>query len=90
MSDFGDFVARPFEGRKMIAHCHTPDLPLIRSAYRSGEDALILIGPEGDFSKEEVELAEAHGFTSISLGKSRLRTETAAFTACHTLHVLNQ
>lgn len=91
MSDFSDFVARPFEGRKMIAHCHTPeDLPLIRSVYRPGEDALILIGPEGDFSKEEVELAEAHGFIGVSLGKSRLRTETAAFTACHTLHVLNQ
>ena len=55
-----------------------------------GEDALVLIGPEGDFSPEEVEKAIAKGFTPVSLGKSRLRTETAALVACHTLNLSNQ
>jgi 16S rRNA (uracil1498-N3)-methyltransferase len=55
-----------------------------------GENALILIGPEGDFSPEEIKLAQENGFEPISLGESRLRTETAALVACHTIHVLNQ
>ena len=55
-----------------------------------GEDALVLIGPEGDFSEEEVKKAIANGFQPISLGKSRLRTETAALVACHTMNLLNQ
>ncbi len=55
-----------------------------------GEDALVMIGPEGDFSEEEVAKAIAAGFQPVSLGKSRLRTETAALVACHTLNLLNQ
>ena len=51
---------------------------------------MVLIGPEGDFSPEEIELALQQGFEPISLGESRLRTETAALVACHTIHVLNQ
>ena len=54
------------------------------------ETAIILIGPEGDFSPEEIKLAQENGFEPISLGESRLRTETAALVACHTIHVLNQ
>ena len=57
---------------------------------RPGENALVLIGPEGDFSPEEIALALKCGFEPISLGESRLRTETAALVACHTIHVLNQ
>lgn len=90
MTDFHSFISRPFKGCKMIAHCHQTSLPLIQSVYHPCEDALILIGPEGDFSEKEVALAEEHGFLSVSLGKSRLRTETAAFAACHTIHILNQ
>ncbi len=51
---------------------------------------LVMIGPEGDFSEEEVAKAIAAGFQPVSLGKSRLRTETAALVACHTLNLLNQ
>lgn len=54
------------------------------------EDALVLIGPEGDFSEEEVRKATENGFIPISLGKSRLRTETAALVACHILNLQNQ
>jgi hypothetical protein len=90
LTDFKQFVRQPFNGRKFIAHCEEGEKPLIKSIYRPGENVLILIGPEGDFSPEEIKSAEENGFEAISLGKSRLRTETAALTACHTIHVLNQ
>lgn len=90
MTDFKQFVRQPFNGRKFIAHCEESEKPLIKSIYHPGENVLILIGPEGDFSPEEIKSAEENGFEAISLGKSRLRTETAALTACHTIHVLNQ
>ena len=57
--------------------------------YKKGENALILIGPEGDFSEEEFESAINSGFRPISLGESRLRTETASLVATHTIHVIN-
>lgn len=90
MTDFRSFISRPFEGRKFIAHCEDGAKTLLKQTYCPGENALILIGPEGDFSPEEIELALANGFEPISLGESRLRTETAALAACHTIHVLNQ
>lgn len=90
MTDFKAFVKQPFEGRKFIAHCEENEKKLLKEIYHPGENALILIGPEGDFSPEEIELALQQGFEPISLGESRLRTETAALVACHTIHVLNQ
>lgn len=90
MIDFKTFVATPFNGRKFIAHCEEGEKPLLKNTYHPGENALILIGPEGDFSPEEIELARTNGFEAISLGESRLRTETAALAACHTIHILNQ
>lgn len=90
MTDFRAFINQPFEGRKFIAHCEEGDKILLKQTYQPGENVLILIGPEGDFSPEEIELALQQGFEPISLGESRLRTETAALVACHTIHVLNQ
>ena len=90
MTDFKTFVSQPFDGRKFIAHCEDGDKILLKHTYHPGENALVLIGPEGDFSPEEIELALQQGFEPISLGESRLRTETAALAACHTIHVLNQ
>ena len=90
MMDFRTFVTQPFDGRKFIAHCEEGDKKLLKQLYQPGENALVLIGPEGDFSPEEIELALKNGFLPISLGESRLRTETAALVACHTIHVLNQ
>lgn len=90
MTDFKTFVTQPFTGRKFIAHCEEGEKLLLKNVYHPGENVLILIGPEGDFSPEEIELARQQGFASISLGESRLRTETAALVACHTIHVLNQ
>lgn len=90
MTDFKEFVKRPFDGQKFIAHCEKGEKPLIKSIYHPGGNVLILIGPEGDFSPEEIRLAIEQGFEPISLGKSRLRTETAALTACHTIQIINQ
>lgn len=90
MTDFKSFVGQSFEGRKFIAHCEDGQKTLLKQTYKPGENALILIGPEGDFSPEEIALALKNGFEPISLGDSRLRTETAALVACHTIHVLNQ
>lgn len=90
MTDFNKFITQPFTGQKFIAHCYEGEKPLLRDIIRPGEDALVLIGPEGDFSEEEVKKAADNGFTPISLGKSRLRTETAALVACHILNLQNQ
>lgn len=90
MIPFSKLIKQNFTGRKFIAHCYEGDKALLKNTYRKGEDALILIGPEGDFSEREVAEAIKHGFEPISLGESRLRTETAALVACHTVHVLNQ
>ncbi|MBR6989249.1 MAG: 16S rRNA (uracil(1498)-N(3))-methyltransferase [Bacteroidaceae bacterium] len=89
MMDFKKFVAQDLKGQKFIAHCHSENLPELRKVIVPNEDVTVLIGPEGDFSEEEVSLAEAHGFKSISLGKSRLRTETAALVAVHIMHLFN-
>ena len=90
MTDFNRFISQPFEGRKFIAHCYEGEKPLLKDVVRKGEDALVLIGPEGDFSEEEVKQAIENGFEPISLGRSRLRTETAALVACHILNLQNQ
>lgn len=89
MTDFDKFIARNFRGQKFIAHCYEGEKPLLRDVLQKGEDALVLIGPEGDFSEEEVKKAIEKGFIPISLGKSRLRTETAALVACHTMNLMN-
>ena len=63
---------------------------MLKQRYIPGNNALILIGPEGDFSLEEVELAIENGFLPISLGNRRLRNEKDGIVACHTIHVINQ
>lgn len=90
LADFSQFVKQPFEGQKYICHCNLGDKPLLNSICYSGTPVLVLIGPEGDFSPEEVELAESEGFKSVSLGNTVLRTETAAFVAAHIVQLKNQ
>jgi 16S rRNA (uracil1498-N3)-methyltransferase len=90
LTPFEDFIIKnkTFEGKKLIAHCHDElvKIPLLALA-QNPENTLILIGPEGDFTKKEIEFALKNGFQSISLGTSRLRTETAAIAACHTVNL---
>ncbi|GHT72286.1 ribosomal RNA small subunit methyltransferase E [Bacteroidia bacterium] len=91
ITDFKKFIAHDFQGQKFIPHCYpADDKPLLSLAYQKGQNALVLIGPEGDFSEEEVRSAVACGFQPVSLGESRLRTETAALNVCQTIHILNQ
>jgi 16S rRNA (uracil1498-N3)-methyltransferase len=92
ITDFKKFISsvKELKAEKFIAHCHSREsLPHLKSRYTPGADALILIGPEGDFSAAEVKIALESGFTEISLGSSRLRTETAALYACTTINILN-
>ena len=90
MIDFNKFIAQDFKGQKFICHCYEGEKKLLKEALVPGEDVLILVGPEGDFSEEEVAKAIEVGFQPVSLGKSRLRTETAALVAAHTLNLFNQ
>ncbi|MBR6974513.1 MAG: 16S rRNA (uracil(1498)-N(3))-methyltransferase [Bacteroidaceae bacterium] len=80
--------------QKFICHCYEEEglgeKVSLKDALRSGEDVLVMVGPEGDFSIDEVKMAEANGFQSVSLGKSRLRTETAALVAVHLMNLINQ
>ena len=87
---FSDFIHQPFEGQKFIAHCEEQHRELLKNAVKTGENYLIMIGPEGDFSPEEIEMAITEGFLPVSLGDSRLRTETAGVVACHTFNLLNE
>lgn len=77
--------------QKFIAHCDSDsERKLLSHEYIPGIDTVIAIGPEGDFSPEEIKEALQAGFTPVSLGNARLRTETAALIACHTLHVIQE
>ena len=76
-----DLMRQPFDGEKYIAYCNGEIRVPLRDVYTAGADALILIGPEGDFSDDEVEEALKSGFKPVTLGQYRLRTETAALTA---------
>ncbi len=79
-----------FTGQKFIPHCGDGPKLSLSSVYKKGESALVLIGPEGDFTKEEIELARQNGFIPVSLNEKILRIETAALTVAISLKTLNQ
>ena len=82
MTTFAELLAIPYGGRKFIAHCDsTGERRFLGDVLHAGEDAMVLIGPEGDFSPEEIAAALSHGFEPVTLGHQRLRTETAAVVA---------
>ena len=86
---FDEFLKRADSGQRFIAHCYDEkDKKQLTSLYIPEQDVTILIGPEGDFSTEEVEKALKTGFIPISLGESRLRTETAGVVACCVVNYL--
>ena len=89
--NFKELLNTDFEGEKYIAHCYDSDnKKQVKNIYTKGNDVMILIGPEGDFSEEEVKQAIEHGFTEISLSDARLRTETAGIVACTMIGFLNR
>jgi 16S rRNA (uracil1498-N3)-methyltransferase len=87
---FDRFIAQPEAGIRMIAHCRSSlNRIKISEVCRKDDDALIMIGPEGDFSDEEISDAVNAGFIPVHLGMSRLRTETAGIAACHSVYFIN-
>jgi len=90
MTTFSKLISTNFDGEKYIAHCYEEERPNLINRVTKGNDVLILIGPEGDFSPDEVRQAWEAGFTGVSLGESRLRTETAGVVACHIVNLVNE
>lgn len=88
MQGFDEFVRQKRSGQRFICHCYEGEKPYLLDVLKPGEDATVLIGPEGDFSVDEVRLAESLGYQPVSLGKSRLRTETAALVAVHMMQIV--
>lgn len=89
LTKLSDLLQQATETKKYIAHCIEGEKPHLKNVVKPGEKVLILIGPEGDFSPEEVNLALQSGFKAISLGDARLRTETAGVVACHIVNLAN-
>ena len=88
---FDDFLKQPFDGQQLIAHCiDDQKKEYISALVHPQEKYLILIGPEGDFTAEEVNLALNKGFKPLTLGENRLRTETAALAVCFEINYLNR
>ncbi len=87
---FKDFIkTEHIQKDKFIAYCNDDQLKHLKTNCKKGNDTLILIGPEGDFTNEEIALAKAEGFQGVSLGESRLRTETAGVVACTIFNLEN-
>ena len=87
--DFKSFVEHNRPGLEFIAHCNEGDKMELKRRVAPDKDVVILIGPEGDFSEEEISLAVKNGYVPVSLGRNRLRTETAALVACTTVAIIN-
>lgn len=90
LTPFKQLLTMPFEGKRLIAHCEEAERRPLREVVDAGEDVLLLIGPEGDFSHEEIEAARKAGFIEVTLGDMRLRTETAALAGVMYISFINQ
>ncbi|MBT8209739.1 MAG: RNA methyltransferase, partial [Eudoraea sp.] len=86
---YDEFIRREHEGVLFIAHCQEEEKMELVRRVAPDKDITILIGPEGDFSEKEIDLAYENGFYPVSLGDARLRTETAAIVACTTVAIIN-
>ena len=87
---FSDFIKIPQKGSTYIAHCADGEKLYFKDQLKPGASITVLIGPEGDFSPQEIESALNHHYIPVSLGASRLRTETAGIVACHTIQLCNE
>jgi 16S rRNA (uracil1498-N3)-methyltransferase len=84
-----DFVAMQNNNELFIAHCNSSKKNLLVKSIKPNSSNTILIGPEGDFTKKEIEICNKNKFQNVSLGDTRLRAETAGIVACHTFSVVN-
>ncbi len=87
---FKEFMQVKNEGIQLIAHCEETSKKSLKSVLKPNQNVTLLIGPEGDFSEKEIQLATTQNFTAVSLGNTRLRTETAAIVACHSVVFVNE
>ncbi|RZK05524.1 MAG: 16S rRNA (uracil(1498)-N(3))-methyltransferase [Flavobacterium sp.] len=87
---FKDFIKLKNKGLNLIAHCEETDKKSLKDVLKSKENVTILIGPEGDFSEKEIKMALENNYIPVSLGNTRLRTETAAVVACHSVVFVNE
>lgn len=90
MKPLHELLSCEWNAQKLMAWIDESVTDTLMDVYEPGTHVLVLIGPEGDFSEAEVKLAVENGFHPISLGPARLRTETAALIACHSIQLLNQ
>lgn len=87
---YKSFIDQTHSGQLFIAHCEESERRSLKAELTSKKDVTILIGPEGDFSVKEIEMALQKQFIPVTLGNTRLRTETAAIVACHTVALINE
>jgi 16S rRNA (uracil1498-N3)-methyltransferase len=87
---FKEFIKQKNKGLQLIAHCEETDKKSLKEILKPNEDVIILIGPEGDFSDKEIALAVENNYQPVMLGNTRLRTETAAVVACHSVVFFNE
>ena len=87
LTDYQSFIKKENDNLKYIAYCNDDNLNHLKKEYSIPQNVTILIGPEGDFSEKEIQLALENNFKGISLGDSRLRTETAGIVACHIINL---
>lgn len=87
---FKEFVNLQNDDIKYIAHCEETDKKTLKSVLQPNQNITMLIGPEGDFSQKEITLALSNDYIPVSLGNTRLRTETAAIVACHSVVFVNE
>jgi len=87
---FTDLLKSNLGDQKFIAHCLPEEKPYINQITTQHQSYIILIGPEGDFTPSEIDLALQNGYKGVTLGNTRLRTETAALTACFEVNYINR
>ena len=85
-----EFVKKEISGQKFIAHCEDSNKKSLKNEIKPNQDVTLLIGPEGDFSVKEIQIALENKFIPVTLGATRLRTETAAIVACHSVNFANE
>jgi 16S rRNA (uracil1498-N3)-methyltransferase len=87
---FKEFIKQKNEGLLLIAHCEETAKKSLKFVVKPNESVTLLIGPEGDFSNKEITQALENKYTPVTLGATRLRTETAAIVACHSIVFINE
>ncbi len=85
-----EFLKKEISGQKFIAHCEDSDRKSLKNELQPNQDVTLLIGPEGDFSVKEIQMALENKYIPVTLGATRLRTETAAIAACHSVNFVNE